>query len=106
LRNDVEKDPLMAKAALASSLLLALGVIAAPLAASSASAASEPAASGRDYYTKQICETVRPVGSRLGGTRRCRTQAEIDQHRRENRQVLDRIQAHSPSLCPPQPWLC
>jgi len=93
----------MAKAALAPSLLLAIGAIAAPIAAP---AAGEPAAKGDDYYTKQICETIRPPGSRLGGTRRCRTQAEIDQHRRESRQTLERIQAHSPSLCPPQPWLC
>jgi hypothetical protein len=87
----------MAKAALAPNLLLALGVIAAPIAAY---AASEPPAPESDYYTKKICETVRPVGSRLGGTRRCRTQAEIDQHQRESRQTLERIQAHSPSICP------
>jgi hypothetical protein len=93
----------MAKAALAPILLFALGVIAAPIAASAA--ADEPATKGSDYYTKQICETVRPVGSRLGGNRRCRTQAEIDQHRRETRQTLERIQAHSPSLCPSAP-LC
>lgn len=93
----------MAKAALAPSLILALGVIAAPIAAY---AANEPAAKGTDYYTKKVCDTIRPTGSRLGGARRCRSKADRDQAQQEARQVIERVQTFSPSFCPPQPWLC
>ena len=86
----------MAKAALAPRLLLAIGVIGAPIAAY---AASEPATKGSDYYTKKVCETIKPTGSRLGGTRRCRTRAQIDQARQEDRQVLERVQAYKPVYC-------
>jgi hypothetical protein len=93
----------MAKAALAPRLLLALGVAAAPLAAYAAAA---PAEKSSDYYTKRTCQTIRPTGSRLGGVRRCRTQAEIDQARRESREILDRVQAFKPTICPPPPQDC
>ena len=78
-------------------------MIAAPIAAYGA---SEPAAKGSDYYTRKVCDTIKPTGSRLGGTRRCRTRAEIDQARRESRQVIERVQNFQTSICPPQPWLC
>jgi hypothetical protein len=76
--------------------LVSLAVVALPL---TAYAAAEPAAKGSDYYTKKVCETIKPTGSRLGGTRRCRTQAEIDAAKAEDRQVMERIQSMKPT-CP------
>jgi hypothetical protein len=70
--------------------LLSLAVAVLPL---TAYAAAEPAAKNSDYYTKRICKVTRTTGSRLGGVRRCRTQAEIDQARAEDRQVIERIQS-------------
>ena len=81
---------------LARAALLAMAAVAVPIAAY---AASEPAPKGADYYTKKVCQVIRPTGSRLGGARRCRTQAQIDQARAEDRQVLERIQSMKPT-CP------
>lgn len=93
----------MAKPALATSLLVVFGLAGIPL---TAFAAAEPPAKSGDYYTKKICETIRPVGSRLGGTRRCRSQAEIDAEQEENRKVVTRIQTQRPTMCPPPPLPC
>jgi hypothetical protein len=80
----------MASRTLTRVALLSLGVAILPL---TAYAGAEPAAKDSDYYTKRTCKVTRTTGSRLGGVRRCRTQAEIDQARQEDRQVLERIQA-------------
>ena len=50
---------------------------------------------GSDYGSKKICKVEGVVGSRLGGKRTCRTQAEWDELARENRSVTDRIQAYT-----------
>lgn len=85
----------------ATSLLTALALVAIPIAAF---AASEPAAKSNDYYTKKVCETVKPTGSRLGGTRRCRTQAELDAVAAEARRTVERVQSMKPVMCiPPNP---
>lgn len=73
----------------ASSLLTALALVAIPI---SAYGADQPADRSDDYYTKKICDVTRPTGSRLGGTRRCRTQAERDQARAEHVDVVQRMQ--------------
>jgi hypothetical protein len=85
----------------AASLLTAIALVAIPIAAYGA---AEPAAKSSDYYTKKVCDTIKTTGSRLGGTRRCRTRAEIDAARQESRQVLERVQAFKPVVCmPPDP---
>ena len=80
----------MASRTLTHVAMLSVAAVSLPL---TAFAAAEPAAKNSDYYTKRICKVTRTTGSRLGGVRRCRTQAEIDQARQEDRQVLERIQA-------------
>lgn len=54
--------------------------------------AAEPD-SKADYSTKRVCEVDTPTGSRLGGVRRCRTAAEREEAKAEDRDVLDRIQS-------------
>lgn len=84
----------MAHRLLTRAALLSLTAAALPLAAY---AAAEPAAKNGDYYTKRTCTVTRTTGSRLGGVRRCRTQAEVDQARQEDRQVVERIQSMKPT---------
>ena len=83
---------------LAPTLLTGLALVAIPF---TAWAAAAPRDKGDDYHTKKVCEVIKPTGSRLGGTRRCRTRAEIDAARAENKQVLERVQAMKVTLCPP-----
>jgi hypothetical protein len=92
----------MAKpSALATGLMLGLGLAGAPL---TAFAAAEPAAKSDDYYTKKVCESVKVTGSRLGATRRCRTQAELDAVKNDSRRTVDRVQHMKTWNCvPPHP---
>jgi len=91
----------MPKPPLATSLLTAFGLVALPIAALGAAA---PANKSDDYYTKKVCEVITPTGSRLGGQRRCRTQAELDAYQAEQRQTLERTQAMKATMCaPPRP---
>lgn len=71
-------------------LLLSLALTAVPI---TAFAAAEPTQKGKDYYTRKICKVERPAGSRLGGVRRCMTQAEYDREKAEDRKVVERIQS-------------
>lgn len=93
----------MAEPAFVKGMMFVLGLAGVPLVAY---AAAEPAAKSGDYYNKKICQTVRPTGSRLGGTRRCLTQAEMDKARREDRTVTERMQALKLTFCPPPPHDC
>jgi hypothetical protein len=78
--------------------LASLALFAMPI---TAFAAAEPAAKNKDYYTKKTCSVDLATGSRLGGVRRCRTKAEKDQARAEDRQVVERIQSQKVTMCPP-----
>ena len=73
-----------------SSLLTALAIIAIPIAAYGADPA--PLNRSDDYYTKKVCDVTRPTGSRLGGTRRCMTQAERDRARADNQNYIQGMQ--------------
>ena len=88
----------MISSKLAPTLLTGLALVAIPF---TAWAAAAPREKGDDYYTKKVCETIKPTGSRLGGTRRCRTRAEIDAARQEDRQVLERVQSMKATICTP-----
>jgi hypothetical protein len=44
-----------------------------------------------------ICRTEQQIGSRLQKIRRCHTAAEWAEIKRENRRVIDKVQAHKPS---------
>lgn len=75
--------------------MAALAVIAVPLAVVGA----QQPAQKKSASTKRVCEVSTPLGSRLGGVRRCRSATEQDEHKQEARQVVDRIQAFKPT-CP------
>lgn len=77
-------------------ILSTLAIIAVPIAVG----AEQPRSRSPDS-AKKICETNVPLGSRLGGVRRCRTQAEIDEARAESRRVVDRVQAMKVVVCGP-----
>lgn len=66
--------------------------------ASVAAIAQQQRSKSHDYGTKKICKVENKNGSRLGGKRTCRTQAEWDQIARESRLTAERIQA-STSAC-------
>ena len=53
-----------------------------------------------DDSNRVTCEVTRAVGSRLGGVRRCRTQAEWAAYRQEVRDSVDRIQSGGATNCP------
>lgn len=44
-----------------------------------------------------ICRTEQEIGSRLSKVRRCHTAAEWAQIKRENRAIIDRVQAYKPN---------
>lgn len=71
--------------------------------------AAEAPAQKNDDPNRVTCEVSHPVGSRLGGVRRCRTQAEWAQYRAEARTVMNRIQAEGATRCVPtveRPNIC
>jgi len=77
-----------------------LAVLAAPVAVQSAERATQKA---DDDPNRVTCEVTRPAGSRLGGVRRCRTQAEWAQYRQEMRDTVHRVQAEGATFCDPNP---
>ena len=79
-------------------LLAAAAIIAVPIAMVGA---AEPAAKEPDKADAPTCGVSRPVGSRLGGVRRCRSKAEREAHKQEAKQTVDRIQALKPTFCVP-----
>lgn len=74
------------------SLALAVSV-AAVVAVPVALYGAEPEAKGSDYATKKVCVVENETGTRLGRRRICRTQAEHDERRAENRRTIERVQA-------------
>ena len=84
--------------ALATAALLTATSIAAD--AQVAAPTDSPAASGsapaNEANSRRICRVSSTIGSRLGGTRTCRTKTEWDQMQREARLTTDHIQRVSP----------
>jgi hypothetical protein len=77
-----------------------LAVVVTPIAAS----ATEPAAGRRvDNPNRVTCRVTRPVGSRLGGVRTCRTAAEWAAYQAEVRDVVHRVQSEGATFCTPNP---
>jgi hypothetical protein len=60
--------------------------------------AQQSRSKARDYSEKKICKVEGRQGSRLGGKRSCKTQAEWDQIARESRLVAEAIQ-RGPQPC-------
>jgi hypothetical protein len=70
-------------------LIAAAAVIAIPIAVTGA----EPARKARgNDSTRKICEIRSTTGSRLGAVRVCRTKAEWDEVKAEERGVIERVQ--------------
>lgn len=88
-------------------VLSALAIVCGSLAIQPAGA--ESPAPRTDDPGRITCEVTRPPGSRLGGVRRCRTQAEWERYRAEMRDVTHRIQAEGATNCIPtteRPNIC
>ena len=60
--------------------------------------AQQSRSKGSDYSNKKICKLESRNGSRLGGKRTCKTQAEWDQIARESRLTAENIQ-RGPQPC-------
>jgi len=89
--------------AVTAALAVALGALAVQ------NVAAENPAAKNDDASRVTCEVAHPVGSRLGGVRTCRTQAEWAQYRAEMRDVAHRIQAEGATNCVPttaRPNIC
>jgi hypothetical protein len=75
-----------------------LTVIAVPIAVQ-----GEPAP-GKAPSTRRVCTVQSTLGTRLGNTRRCRTEDEREKEKEEGRQVVERIQSFKATMCaPPRP---
>lgn len=83
------------RTAKASTLAIALvcGVAAVPVLAADGPAASAPAAA--PAAERQICRRVEETGSRLKAKRICMTQAQWDEQRRQDRQLIERSQSQT-----------
>jgi hypothetical protein len=78
-------------------LVAAIAVVAVPIAVQGA----ETPRSSNQPREKRVCEVTVPMGTRLGGVRRCRSAREQDEHKAEARDVVDRVQRMKPTMCPP-----
>ena len=82
---------------IARAFVAALAVVIVPIAVQGAESPRRTAPNPE----KRTCEVNTPLGSRLGGVRRCRSAAERDAHKAEARRTVDRIQAMKPTICVP-----
>lgn len=78
----------------------AIAVAFAPMAVQAVDA---PAGRRVDDPNKVTCRVTRPIGSRLGGVRTCRTAAEWAAYQAEIRDVVHRIQGEGATFCIPNP---
>ena len=88
----------MTRPNVSTAALAMIGMIGIPI---TAYAAADPAAKSSEYYTKKVCRSEKSTGSRLGGVRRCRSEAEWAEYRREQKDVVDKMQTLKPTSCPP-----
>jgi hypothetical protein len=86
--------------------MLTLLAAAAALALGAAAAATEPAGQPEKGPTtpsadtvRRICKTSVTIGTRLGGTRTCRTAAEWAEMRAQSRLATERMQANGNPSC-------
>jgi len=80
------------KALAATAMFAAASFAAAQPGAIATSPASGGSAPASEATTRSICRVTPTIGSRLGGTRTCRTKAEWDAADRENRDAVNRYQ--------------
>jgi hypothetical protein len=77
-------------------LLAAVVVIAAPIAVNGAEPQSQP--QKPNPQAKRTCSVRPEIGSRINTIRTCRTAAEREAAKQEQRQVIDRVQANKVSF--------
>ena len=83
--------------ALAAAAILA-SAAAAPLPAAAQTAAQNARhAADPEYATRRICRVTGRIGTRLGNTRVCKTRAEWDDFRRDQRNMVEAFQAFTPA---------
>jgi hypothetical protein len=70
-------------------LIAAVAVVAVPIAVMGA----QPAVKARKDSNRRICEIRGTTGSRLGAVRVCRTKAQWDEVRADERAVIERTQS-------------
>jgi hypothetical protein len=73
---------------LVRSLIAAAAVVAIPIAV----VGQQPPRKARDDSSRKICEIRGTTGSRLGTVRVCRTKAQWDEVRADERAVIERVQ--------------
>ena len=73
---------------------LLMFAVAAPASAQNASPAqpTAPAAAKNKSGDRMICERQEEIGSRLGGKKVCKTAAQWELERQQNRQTIDQVQ--------------
>ena len=76
-------------------LLAAIVVVSVPIAVNGAEPQTQ---STRDPQAKRVCTVRTEIGSRLNSVRTCRTAAEREAAKQEQRQVIDRVQANKVSF--------
>jgi hypothetical protein len=83
--------------ALAAAAILA-STAAAPLSAAAQTAVQNARHTGDpDYATRRICRVTGTIGTRLGRNRVCKTRAEWDEFRRDQRNMVEAFQAFTPA---------
>ena len=81
--------------------LIMMFALAAPAAAQNAvpSQQSAPAAANdKGNPDRIICERQEEIGTRLGGKKVCKTKAQWDEERQQNRDTLDKFQQQNTSI--------
>jgi hypothetical protein len=73
---------------LVRTLIAAAAVVAIPIAV----VGRQPPRKGRDNSTRKICEIRGTTGSRLGTVRVCRTKAQWDEIKADERAIIERVQ--------------
>jgi invasion protein IalB len=81
--------------------LVMMIALAAPAAAQSSTQQSAPAASKDKDPNRIICERQEEIGTRLGGKKVCKTAAQWDEERQQERQALDKFQRQNTSTGAP-----
>lgn len=82
-------------------LMLALATPAAAQTASAQPQPAAPAASKAKDPDRIICERQEEIGSRLGGKKVCKTAAQWDEERQQERDALDKFQRQNTSTGSP-----
>jgi|tagenome__1003787_1003787.scaffolds.fasta_scaffold20986375_3 hypothetical protein len=82
-------------------VIVLMAVLAAPAAAQNAAPAQAAAPATAKDPNRIICERQEEIGSRLGGKKVCKTAAQWDEERQQERDALDKFQRQNTSTGSP-----